>query len=183
MKAWCVDAQSTSARLLAGHEADIKRSNARVELARNNVDMMKQELGYLHERRKDMSTLVNDLEHLAHPRTYQEDLESSLRQILSITSPSSSASRLQELIEIVTNAKTQLLAMSRLWQEWSRALQVTLSDIDRRLATTFAHLQSMRQDGVAEAAFLSSMQNFSEEQYSLEQDYHDQLAKVCTTTE
>lgn len=186
MTEWCSMMHVTSQRALLTQGADLRHTKARMELANTNAVLLKEQLAYFHARRQEIDALLKNLDHITHPKDFQDDLDTYTRRIPSLTTsgaPQVVRKQLHELVEILEHNKHLLRMRGQLWLQWRQELHVAMTEIDHRLGETFVHYQSRQQEAVSTAAFLASMQSFAVADYKLQESYVQMLEKACSSND
>jgi len=182
MKEWCSSMRVSSKRALLTQGADLRHTKARMELAKTNAVLLKEQLGYFHARRQEIDALVKNLDRIAHPNNFQADLDTYARRIQSLMTsgaPQGVGKQLHELVGILEHNKHLLRMRGQIWLQWRQELHEAVADIDHSLGETSVHYQSRRQEAASTAAFLASMQSFAVADYKLQESYLQMLEKVC----
>jgi len=186
MTEWCSMMHVTSQRALLAQGADLRHTRARMELANTNAVLLKEQLAYFHARRQEIDALLKNLNHINHPKDFQEGLDTYTRKIPSLAAsgaPQGVRKQLLELVEMLEHNKHLLRMRAQLWLQWREELHVAMAEIDHRLGENFVHYQSRQQEAVSTAAFLASMQSFAVADYKLQESYVKMLGEACSSND
>jgi len=179
---WCVHSHAKSEHSLVAQESDLHHIKARMKVAVTNGNLLKEQLDYFTAKRKEIDTLLKNLQNIALPQDHQADLNTFTRQTLSLSTSAVSSSVAQQLHQLVDNlghSKYSLGLRGNLWKTWKNDLQLALSMIDHRLGSVYIHYQDRQQQAETESAFLESVQNYAVKDLELQKTYHHILKEAC----